>query len=79
MGESLELVKYVLKGSLLHIDCDSGLVHLATQLGTKCVVLFGQTSVWYFGYEQNINIVSKVCNSCYFFGLRPYQMYQRVR
>ena len=65
-GESLELVKYILKGSLLHIDCEGGLVHLATQLGTKCVVLFGPTPIYYFGYKENINIVSPKCNDCYY-------------
>ena len=66
LGESLEIAKYVLRSSLLHIDCDGGLVHMATQLGTKCAVLFGPTPVWYFGYEENINIVAENCNSCSF-------------
>jgi len=66
LGESLELVKYVLKGSIFHLDIDGGLVHLATHLGTKCVVLFGPTPVSYFGYDQNINIVSEKCNNCSF-------------
>ena len=63
-GESLEYVKYVLKGSMCHIDCEGGLVHLATQLGTKCIVMFGPTPVHMYGYEQNINIVSEVCSNC---------------
>ena len=66
LGENLELMKYVFKNSLLHVDCESGPVHLATQLGTKCVVLFGVTDVNYYGYKQNINIVSEVCSPCYF-------------
>lgn len=65
-GESIEVTKYVLKNAVLHIDCEGGLVHLATQLGTKCVVLFGPTPVHYFGYEENINIVSQKCNNCYY-------------
>lgn len=65
-GKSLEVVKYVLRDSLLHIDCEGGLVHLATQLGTKCVVLFGPTPVHYFGYDSNINIVSQECRNCYY-------------
>lgn len=60
----LELVKYVLKNSLLHVDCESGLVHLATQLGTKCLVLFGPTDVEYYGFKENINLVSDVCYPC---------------
>lgn len=65
-GEKIETIKYVLKNSLLHIDCEGGLVHLATQLGTKCVVLFGPTPLHYFGYEQNINISSPACTNCCF-------------
>ena len=62
LGESLELMKYVFKNSLLHVDCEGGPVHLASQLGTRCVVLFGVTDVNYYGYKQNINIVSEVCS-----------------
>ena len=60
----LELVKYVLKNSLLHVDCESGLVHLASQLGTKCLVLFGPTDAEYYGFKENLNVVSKVCRPC---------------
>jgi ADP-heptose:LPS heptosyltransferase len=65
LGQNLELVKYVLKNSLFHLDIEGGLVHLATQLGTKCVVLFGPTQEKYFGYDQNINVISKKCGGCY--------------
>ena len=64
LGESLEVVKYVLKHSMLHIDCESGLPHLATQLGTKCCVLFGPTPIWFLGYENNINIEAADCHGC---------------
>ncbi|SDH92205.1 Glycosyltransferase involved in cell wall bisynthesis [Pseudobutyrivibrio sp. 49] len=63
-GEKLGLVKYVLANSLLHVDGEGGITHMATQLGTKCVVLFGPTPVKYYGYDQNINIVSQKCNGC---------------
>lgn len=43
LGESLEVTKWILKGSILHLDCEGGLVHLATQLDTKCAVVFGPT------------------------------------
>lgn len=62
----LELVKYLLKNSLLHVDCESGLVHLATQLGTKCLVLFGPTDVEYYGFKENLNVVSETCYPCVF-------------
>ncbi len=63
-GESIEYAKYVLKGSLCHIDCEGGLVHLATQFGTKCIVIFGPTPKHMYAYEQNINLVNEECNGC---------------
>ena len=65
IGRPLELAAYVLKNSMLHIDIEGGLVHLATQLGTKCVVLFGPTQEMFFGYEENINVKSGNCHDCY--------------
>ena len=63
-GEDLEIVKMILTNSLLHFDCEGGLVHMATQLGTKCCVLFGPTPMWFLGYDENINIPSKECGEC---------------
>lgn len=60
----LEQVKVVLKNSLTHLANEGGMVHLATQLGTRCVVLFGPTPAHYYGYPGNVNIVSPVCTSC---------------
>lgn len=65
LGKSLELSKYILKDALFHLDIEGGLVHLATQLGTKCIVLFGPTPVHFFGYKQNMNIISEKCSGCY--------------
>lgn len=64
LTDDLELTKYILANSLLHVGCEGGLVHLATQLGTKCVVLFGASSHYYTGYDRNINLVSEVCHPC---------------
>lgn len=64
LGRSMEVTKWLLKNSLLHIDCEGGLVHLATQLGTKCVVLFGPTPMNMYAYPQNINLVSSKCSNC---------------
>lgn len=64
LGQSLEIAKYVLEKSRLHIDIEGGLVHLATQLGTKCIVLFGPTPIDFYGYKQNINIRGNVCGEC---------------
>ena len=66
MGVDLELTKYILANSLLHVGCEGGLIHLATQLGTKCLTLFGPTDVHYYGYDRNINVVSEVCSPCMF-------------
>lgn len=64
LSNDLELAKYILANSLLHVGCEGGLIHLATALATKCLVIFGATSHYYFGYERNINIVSDVCYPC---------------
>ena len=63
-NKNIDVLEYVLKNSWLHIDCESGLVHLATQLGTKCAVMFGPTDVETFGYDENINIAATVCGGC---------------
>ena len=65
LGEDFRLVLHVLKNSLIHIDIEGGLVHIATQLGTKCVVLFGPTVLDYYGYEQNINLRAGNCHECW--------------
>ena len=67
IDKDIEIIKYVLLHSKLHIDCEGGMVHLATQLGTKCAVLFGPTPKEYYGYDCNINIDAGVCSNCYWF------------
>ena len=64
MGTDMELVKYILRGALLHISIEGGLVHLASQLDTKCLVLFGPTPKEYYGYDININIQAGKCHNC---------------
>ena len=64
LGVDLELTKYILANSLLHVGCEGGLIHLATALDIKCLVLFGSSGVDYFGYKQNINLVSEICRPC---------------
>ncbi len=64
LDADLRVVKHILRNAIMHIDSEGGLVHMATQLGTKCVVLFGPTPVEYYGYPQNINIVSTECSNC---------------
>lgn len=55
----------ILAGSRLHIDTESGLVHLGASLGVRSVVIFGPTNVAWFGYPQNINITPKQCGNCW--------------
>lgn len=78
LGESIELIKYVLKNALLHVDCEGGMVHLATQLGTKCVVLFGPTPITYYAYRDNINILAETCSNCYWLSMDFYSCYRRL-
>lgn len=64
LGESFELTKWIIKKAQCHIDCEGGLVHLATQMSTPCVVIFGPTPIHMYSYVQNINLVSHECNNC---------------
>lgn len=60
----LEEISVILKYSICHVDSEGGLVHLASQFSTPCVVSFGPTPSYYYGYPRNENIVSSVCNDC---------------
>ena len=62
---TLHQAALLIKQSLLHVDGESGLVHLAKALHTKCVVIFGPTNVDYFGHQRNENICSEVCSNCW--------------
>lgn len=62
---SLPVAARVLQKAVLHIDTDSGLVHLAASLGTRAVVLFGPTDIAYYGYPGNVNVNAQGCNSCW--------------
>jgi hypothetical protein len=64
LNHDLDELKWILKHSMLHIDCEGGLVHLSTQLSTKCLVMFGPTPAHFYSYTQNINIVSQNCSDC---------------
>ena len=54
----------LLAGSRLHIDSESGLVHLAALTQTPSVVLFGPSDVSFFGYERNMNLSAGNCGGC---------------
>lgn len=64
LGEDFEVVTYILKNAIFHFDIEGGLVHWASHLETKCIVLFGQTQLEYFGYDNNINIRAGNCHGC---------------
>lgn len=55
----------VIQGSILHLDVESGLVHLAACVGTKCCVVFGPTDHEFFSYEGNINVPPPFCGGCW--------------
>lgn len=55
----------IIKGSLLHIDNEGGLVHIARCFGIRCCVIFGPTDIRYFGYPSNINIPPRQCGNCW--------------
>jgi SAM-dependent methyltransferase len=72
-GVDLDLVRqttwhqtaWILKHSLLHIDGDSGLVHLSHALLVRSVVLFGPTDGGYYGYDSNRNVGPAECGNCW--------------
>lgn len=55
----------ILRGSMLHVDGDSGLVHAARSFRVKSVVLFGPTNAEFFGYPENVNVASRACGDCW--------------
>lgn len=58
---NFEQLKIVLKNSILHIDGECGMVHLKHYLNGVSAVLFGQTSIDFKGYDNNINLKSNGC------------------
>ncbi len=65
LGKPMEQAVAVLKKATFHLDIEGGLVHIASQLGTKCFVLFGPTVAEYYGYENNTNIRAGNCHNCW--------------
>lgn len=62
---SLPDVAGLIRGAVLHIDNEGGLVHLARAMGTVSCVVYGPTSSRYFGYSANINIDPAFCGGCW--------------
>lgn len=65
MGKNFELVKQILSKAIFHFDIEGGIMHLASNIGTKCIVVYGPTQMEIFSYDDNINIVSNKCRNCY--------------
>ena len=55
---------HILQKSTLHLDGESGMVHLANLTQTPCVVLFGPSKAAYLAYARNTNIQAPVCGGC---------------
>ncbi|MBA4708155.1 glycosyltransferase family 9 protein [Aquitalea aquatica] len=55
----------IIAGASLHLDAESGLVHIASALNVKCLVIFGPTNVEWFSYPENINIAPNQCGNCW--------------
>ena len=54
----------LLAGSRVHIDTESGLVHLSQYLPTRAVVLFGPSAKPFFAYQKNENLAAGDCGGC---------------
>ncbi len=55
----------VVQNARLNVDNESGVVHLASCFDVRSCVVFGPTSVEYYGYPQNINLAPPVCGGCW--------------
>lgn len=62
---SLIEVAALLRATMLHLDNEGGLVHLAACYGRRSLVVFGPTPSDYFGYPHNINIDPVHCGGCW--------------
>ena len=62
---NLQEVSGLLRASMLHLDNEGGLVHLAACQGRRSLVVFGPTPSDYFGYAGNININPLKCGNCW--------------
>lgn len=62
---SLKEAAGVLRGALMHLDNESGLVHLARCFGVPSTVVFGPTPADFFGYPGNGEVRPTVCGDCW--------------
>jgi hypothetical protein len=62
---SMDQASSLIAQAALHLDNESGLVHLAACVGTRSAVVFGPTPSDYFGYPGNIKIDPPTCGNCW--------------
>ncbi|WP_156390083.1 glycosyltransferase family 9 protein [Rhizobium sp. Root491] len=55
----------LLEHTAFHMDNEGGFVHAAAAFGKKSCVVFGPTSVDYFGYPSNLNFAPLQCGDCW--------------
>lgn len=60
----LQDLPHILKQAILHVDGESGMVHLARVVNTPSIVLFGPTNLKYLEYKENTNLFSPKCGGC---------------
>ena len=56
---TISQLAHVLKGAVMHVDTEGGIVHVARAVHKRSLVFFGPTSVTFWGYPTNINITSR--------------------
>lgn len=62
---SLKEALGLLEHAAFHMDNEGGFVHAAAAFGKKSCVIFGPTSVDYFGYPSNLNFAPLQCGDCW--------------
>lgn len=62
---NLQQAAALMRATLLHLDNEGGLVHLAACYGRRSLVVFGPTPSDYFGYTENINVNPVKCGDCW--------------
>lgn len=62
---SLKQALGLLANTAFHLDNEGGFVHAAAAFGKKSCVVFGPTSVDYFGYRSNLNFSPLQCGNCW--------------
>ncbi len=62
---SLHQTSWLIKTAALHVDTDSGLVHLARAVHTRAVVLFGPTDARLYGHDAHIVVNAGNCAPCW--------------